>query len=53
MIIVSHDAAYVRDHCDHFAVLDAGHLHFHDDFEDAYTLFKDLIGWAVPARSPS
>jgi ABC-2 type transport system ATP-binding protein/capsular polysaccharide transport system ATP-binding protein len=45
MIIVSHDAAYVRDHCDHFAVLNDGQMHFHDDFEVAYALFKDLIGW--------
>jgi len=49
MIIVSHDAAYVRDHCDHFAVLDNGRMHFHADFEDAYALFKDLIGWAPPS----
>ena len=51
MIIVSHDAAYVRDHCDHFAVLHDGQLHFHDDFEDAYTLFKGLIGWTPPPDS--
>ncbi|KUR78736.1 ABC transporter ATP-binding protein [Novosphingobium sp. Fuku2-ISO-50] len=51
MIIVSHDAAYVRDHCDHFAVLHDGHMHFHDDFEDAYTLFKGLIGWTPPPDS--
>ncbi|WP_353227692.1 ABC transporter ATP-binding protein [Novosphingobium sp.] len=48
MIIVSHDAAYVRDHCDHFAVLHDGRMHFHDHFEDAYALFKDLIGWTPP-----
>lgn len=51
MIIVSHDAAYVRDHCDHFAVLHDGHMYFHDDFEDAYTLFKGLIGWTPPSDS--
>jgi ABC-2 type transport system ATP-binding protein/capsular polysaccharide transport system ATP-binding protein len=49
MIIVSHDAAYIRDHCDHFAVLHDGQMHFHDDFEVAYALFKDLIGWTPPA----
>ena len=54
MIIVSHDAAYVRDHCDHFAVLHDGQMHFHDDFEDAYALFKDLIGWTpAPAATHS
>lgn len=50
MIIVSHDAAYVRDHCDHFAVLHEGRLHFHDDFEAAYALFKDLINWIPPSH---
>ena len=49
MIIVSHDAAYVRDHCDHFAVLQDGQMTFHDDFEEAYALFKQLIGWTPPA----
>lgn len=53
MIIVSHDAAYVRDHCDHFAVLHDGQMTFHDDFEAAYALFKDLIGWTPPATAVS
>lgn len=48
MIIVSHDAAYVRDHCDHFAVLHDGHMHFNTDFEASYALFKVLIGWTPP-----
>jgi ABC-type polysaccharide/polyol phosphate transport system ATPase subunit len=48
MVIVSHDAAYVRDHCDHFAVLHDGHLRFHADFEEAYASFKHLIGWKEP-----
>jgi ABC-2 type transport system ATP-binding protein/capsular polysaccharide transport system ATP-binding protein len=52
MIIVSHDAAYVRDHCDHFAVLHDGQMRFHDDFEPAYALFKQVIGWQPPPVEP-
>jgi len=36
MLIISHDANYVRHHCHRFAVLDDGHLVFYDDFEQAY-----------------
>jgi len=50
MVIVSHDAAFVRDHCDHFAVLHDGHMHFYDDFEQAYVMFKDLIGWTAQSE---
>ena len=60
MIIVSHDAAYVRDHCDYFAVLHDGKMLFYQDFEVAYDLFKDLIGWtpqpdthADPEKGPA
>lgn len=49
MIIVSHNAEYVRDHCNRFAVLHEGEMRFHPDFEVAYAEFKDLIGWKPPA----
>jgi ABC-type polysaccharide/polyol phosphate transport system ATPase subunit len=52
MIIVSHDAAYVRDHCSRWAVLHNGKLALHDDFEVAYAEFKDLIGWKPPPGWP-
>lgn len=48
MIIVSHDAAYVRDHCTRFAVLHDASLTLYDDFEVAYADFKNLIGWKRP-----
>lgn len=48
MIIISHDAAYVRDHCTRFAVLHDGKLELYDDFEVAYADFKELIGWKPP-----
>lgn len=52
MIIVSHDAAYVRDHCTRFAVLHEGKLVLYDDFEIAYADFKELIGWKPPPGWP-
>jgi ABC-type polysaccharide/polyol phosphate transport system ATPase subunit len=52
MIIVSHDAAYVRDHCTRWAVLNEGKLALYDDFEVAYADFKELIGWKPPPGWP-
>ena len=48
MIIISHDAAYVRDHCNRWGVLHDGKLAQYDDFELAYADFKELIGWKPP-----
>lgn len=52
MVIISHDAAYVRDHCTRWAVLHDGKLVHYDDFEVAYTDFKALIGWTPPPGWP-
>ncbi|MCP5397087.1 MAG: ABC transporter ATP-binding protein [Sphingomonadaceae bacterium] len=48
MIIISHDAAYVRDHCNRWGVLHDSKLKLYDDFELAYADFKELIGWKPP-----
>jgi ABC-type polysaccharide/polyol phosphate transport system ATPase subunit len=48
MIIVSHDAAYIRDNCNRWAILHEGEFVPYDDFEVAYAIFKDLIGWKPP-----
>lgn len=48
MIIISHDAAYVRDHCTRWGVLHDAKLSLYGDFEDAYADFKDWIGWTPP-----
>ena len=48
MIIISHDAAYVRDHCNRWGILHDGKLVPYDDFEVAYADFKELIGWKPP-----
>lgn len=53
MIIISHDAAYVRDHCNRFAVLHDAKLELYDDFELAYGDFKELIGWKPPPGWPN
>jgi ABC-2 type transport system ATP-binding protein/capsular polysaccharide transport system ATP-binding protein len=35
MLIISHDIAYVRDHCSHFAVLHEGNIRFYSNFDEA------------------
>ncbi|MEQ1539175.1 MAG: ABC transporter ATP-binding protein [Sphingorhabdus sp.] len=52
MIIVSHDAAYIREHCTRWAVLHDGKLAQYSDFEVAYADFKELIGWTPPPGWP-
>jgi ABC-type polysaccharide/polyol phosphate transport system ATPase subunit len=47
MIVVSHDAAYIRDHCTRFAVLHEAHFEPYADFEVAYSKYKDLINWKI------
>ncbi|XUU61823.1 ATP-binding cassette domain-containing protein [Erythrobacter sp. HA6-11] len=44
MIIISHDAGYVREHCNRWAVLHDGELTQFSDFEEAYESYKELIG---------
>lgn len=39
MIIVSHNAEFVRAHCQHAAVLHAGKLHTFDEVEDAFDFY--------------
>ncbi|MBN3724964.1 ABC transporter ATP-binding protein [Burkholderia sp. Ac-20379] len=41
LIIVSHDASYIRQHCDRAAVLLEGRLHTFEHVEDAYTFYQD------------
>jgi ABC-type polysaccharide/polyol phosphate transport system ATPase subunit len=48
MIIISHDAAYIRDNCTRWAILHEGAFVPYDDFEVAYAIFKELIGWKPP-----
>lgn len=41
LIIVSHDAGYIREHCDRAAVLAQGKLHSFDQIDDAYTFYQN------------
>lgn len=46
MVLVSHDPAYLRDHCNRFALLHEGRLVQFDDFDAAYDRFRTAIGIA-------
>lgn len=52
MIIISHDASYIRDHCNRWAVLHEGRLELHDEFEAAYTSYKEVIGASLSTAKP-
>jgi len=40
MVIVSHDASYIREHCDRAAVLKDGKLHNFDNVEHAFEFYS-------------
>ncbi|WHO39975.1 ABC transporter ATP-binding protein [Sphingobium sp. AP49] len=42
MIIVSHDAPYLREHCNRIGVLDNGRLVVFDDFDVAYDFYHEV-----------
>jgi capsular polysaccharide transport system ATP-binding protein len=44
LIIVSHDAEYVRAHCDRAAVLVAGRLHDFNNLDRAYKFYMESVG---------
>jgi capsular polysaccharide transport system ATP-binding protein len=48
MIIVSHHAAYVREHCERSAVLVDGRLHSFDDLSDAFAFYEASDHLAAP-----
>ena len=49
MVIVSHQEHFVREHCDHAAVLVDGQLYSFEDNEQAFAFYKDSL--AVPEAS--
>ena len=51
MIIISHDASYIRDHCNRFAVLHDGELVQFAGFDEAYQDFRRKIGLERKQRS--
>lgn len=52
MIIISHDASYIRDHCNRFAVLHDAKLRLFDEFDAAYAFFRERLGLDAQAHSP-
>ena len=42
MIIVSHDAPYVREHCNKIGVLHEGRLRMFDDIDDGYAYYGEV-----------
>lgn len=44
LIIVSHDAGYIREHCDSAAVLVQGKLHTFEQVDDAYAFYQESVG---------
>jgi capsular polysaccharide transport system ATP-binding protein len=49
MIIVSHQAAYIREHCSRASVLAAGRLHHFDDLDEAFTFYTEAHPPALKA----
>jgi capsular polysaccharide transport system ATP-binding protein len=41
MILVSHDAGYIRAHCEHAAVLVAGRLHTFEHVDEAFSFYQE------------
>ncbi|WP_410211975.1 ABC transporter ATP-binding protein [Aquirhabdus sp.] len=44
MILVSHDAGFIREHCDHAAVIIQGKLHSFEQIDDAYHFYHEHVG---------
>lgn len=44
MIIVSHSHRYLKETCDRFLLFDEGHVEHHDDFDEVYFKYKQLLG---------
>lgn len=42
LIIVSHDAPYIRDHCSRVGVLNKGRMTMFDDIDEGYAFYKSI-----------
>jgi capsular polysaccharide transport system ATP-binding protein len=43
MLIISHDAGYVQNHCSKFAVINNGHMEFYPEFNQAYDHHMQIL----------
>lgn len=50
MLIVSHSHRYLKGTCDRFLLIEGGRLEEHDDFEEVYFRYKQLIGEGFETR---
>jgi ABC-type polysaccharide/polyol phosphate transport system ATPase subunit len=47
MIIVSHDAPYIRDHCNRIGVLHEGRLTMFEDIDAGYSFYEEVYRYAA------
>lgn len=50
MLIVSHSHRYLKNVCDRFLLIEAGRIEDHQDFEEVYFRYKQLIGEGFDSR---
>lgn len=43
MLIISHDAGYIKNHCTKFALINNGHMEFYDEFDEAYGHHMEIL----------
>ncbi len=44
MLIVSHSHRYLKGNCDRFLLFRDGSIEEHDDFDEVYFQYKELLG---------
>jgi capsular polysaccharide transport system ATP-binding protein len=50
MLIVSHSHRYLKDTCSRFLLIEGGRVEEHDDFNEVYFRYKQIIGEAFDTR---
>jgi ABC-type polysaccharide/polyol phosphate transport system ATPase subunit len=50
MLIVSHSHRYLKNICDRFLLIEDGRIEDHQDFEEVYFRYKQLIGEGFESR---
>jgi capsular polysaccharide transport system ATP-binding protein len=50
MLIVSHSHRYLKNVCDRFLLIEGGRLEDHNDFDEVYFRYKQLIGEGFESR---
>jgi ABC-type polysaccharide/polyol phosphate transport system ATPase subunit len=50
MLVVSHSHRNLKDTCDRFLLIEAGHVEEHSDFKEVYFRYKQIIGEAFETK---